>query len=277
MVNTPFANPADAFLIPTLFEGISFNNQTIPYLSLSAHYLTKIKDRPSNEFLNVGEFSANRLGIPTEKTKGTIIGNATYTIGTLSLEGWFYQFADLFNMGLVQANYDFPEIHGLRIYLGAQGVLQKDEGRRLLGVVDTLAYGLKIGAVKGPAELILSYNSVSDRPDAFRNGAILAPYSFSNTTLFTNNIVSSLENSDSGDVYKALLSYRVAPNLTFLVSHAVFKFNNKADVSETDIDWRYGLDRIAKGLSFRNRIGIITSDTKGSDMLDIRVQFEYLF
>jgi hypothetical protein len=275
-LTTPFANPADAFPVPTLFEGISLTHR-VGNFSFGGYYLSKIKDRPSNEFENVGKFSTRRLGVTPEKTDGTIIGNIGYTNGGLGLEGWFYRFSDLFDMGLVQAKYITPEIHGFKFSFGAQGVLQQDQGQSLFGPMDSLGYGFTVGAATRRVDLIFSYNGVADRPGAFRNGAILAPYSYSNTTLFTNNLVSSPENADSGSVYKVGLNYRVAPNFSFLLSHAVFNFNNKPHIAETDIDWKYGLDRFIKNLSLRNRIGIITSEAKGSDMVDLRVQLEYTF
>ncbi len=276
-INTPFANPGDAFLIPVLFEGTSISNKSIENLTLDASYLTTIKNRNSDEFVDVGDFSTGRYGAGKQETSGTLILGANYKADGLGLQAWYYQFADLFDTTYLQANYDFSGNDDIKPFIAAQIGSQSDSGDKLLGEVDSFLWGLQGGVSMGKAKVTLAYNTVDEESSAYKNGGFLAPYNFSTSPLFTNNMLQTLENGNAGDATKLTFNYNF-PDLKVKLSYATFDFkNNVADRDEIDADLIYSLNHVTTGLSLRWRFALVSSDTKSVETTNNRFQAQYTF
>src|SRR5690606_32424190 len=106
------------------------------------------------------------------------------------------------------------------------------------GTVDTTLYGVQGGISIDKAKLILGYNDIAENADAFNNGAFLAPYNFSTSPLYTNNMLQNMENVDSGQGMKFTFLYSF-PSVELKVSHARLDFATIADLDATDIDVTY--------------------------------------
>jgi hypothetical protein len=276
-ISTPFANPGDAFIIPVTFQGTSFTNKTITNLTLTASYLTAIKNRNSDEFVNVGEFSTARYGVASQKTDGTLILGSTYKSEGLKGQAWHYQFSDLFDTTYFQVNYTFAGTETIKPFVAAQLAKQSDSGDKLLGDVDSTLWGLQGGLSMGKAKVTLGYNSIAEETTAFKNGAFLAPYNFSTSPLFTNNMLSTVENSDAGDAVKLTFNYSL-PNIKLKLSYTTFDFKSSvADRDEVDADVTYSLGQYAPGLSVRWRFALVTSDTKSAETTNNRFQLQYAY
>jgi hypothetical protein len=276
-ISTPFANPGDAFIIPVTFEGTSFTNKSITNLTLQAHYLTAIKNRNSDEFIDVGNYSTARYGVGTQETAGTIILGASYKGEGLGLQAWYYQFSDLFDTTYLQTNYTFTGTETIKPFVAAQVATQSDSGEKLLGTVDSTLWGVQGGISMGKAKVTLGYNSIVEEINAFKNGAFLAPYNFSTSPLFTNNMLSTVENVNAVDAAKLTFNYSF-PDIKLKLSYATFDFkNNVADRDEIDADVTYALDQYAPGLSVRWRFALVTSDTKSVETTNNRFQLQYAY
>lgn len=71
-IETPFANSGDAFMIPFAFEALSYK-AAIQKFTLEFDYINAIKNRNSEEFIDVGAWSTNRLGLAdVRNTSGTL-------------------------------------------------------------------------------------------------------------------------------------------------------------------------------------------------------------
>jgi hypothetical protein len=276
-ISTPFANPGDAFIIPVTFEGTSFTNKSITDLTLTANYLTTIKNRNSDEFVDVGEYSTARYGVGRQETSGTLILGATYKVKGLGVQAWYYQFADLFDTTYFQADYDFAVSETIKPFVSAQFGSQSDSGDKLLGDVDSTLWGVQGGVSMGKAKVTLGFNTVSEETSAYKNGGFLAPYNFSTSPLFTNNMLQTLENGNAGDAAKLTFNYNF-PDIKLKLSYATFDFkNNVADRDEIDADVIYSLDKYEPGLSLRWRFALVTSDTKSVETTNNRFQLQYAF
>ena len=93
-INAPLANPGDAFIIPFTFEAFSVVNTSIPKLTLQLDHINEIKNRNSEEFVDVGEWSTLRYGIASQETSGTTNLGAIYNANPLKLELWLTRFDD---------------------------------------------------------------------------------------------------------------------------------------------------------------------------------------
>ena len=276
-ISTPFANPGDAFIIPVTFQGTSLTNKSITNLTLTASYLTAIKNRNSEEFVGVGEFSTARYGVGSQNTDGTLILGSTYKLAGLGVQAWYYQFSDLFDTTYFQANYAFAGTDTFKPFVAAQLASQSNSGDKLLGEVDSTLWGLQGGVSMGKAKVTLGYNSIAEETSAFKNGAFLAPYNFSTSPLFTNNMLSTVENGTAGDAAKLTFNYSFS-YVKLKLSYATFDFKSSvADRDEIDADVTYSLGQYAPGLSVRLRIALVTSDTKSAETTNNRFQLQYAF
>jgi hypothetical protein len=276
-INTPFANPGDAFIIPVLYEGTSFTNKSISNLTLQASYLTTIKNRNSEEFVDVGSFSTSRFGVASTETSGTLILGASYKAQGLGLQAWYYQFSDLFDTTYLQASYNFAGNDTVKPFVEAQMGSQSDSGDKLLGTVDSTLWGVQGGVSIDKAKFTLAYNTVAEETSAYKNGGFLAPYNFSTSPLFTNSMLQTLENSNAGDAIKLTFNYGL-PSLKVQLSYATYDFkNNVADRDEIDADLTHPMDYVTPGLSLRWRLGVVSSDAKNVEAINNRFQAQYTF
>jgi hypothetical protein len=276
-ISSPFANPGDAFIIPVTFNGMGFSTKSFSNITLKANYLTKIKSRNSDSFIDVGEFSTARYGVDNESTDGTLILGVLYKSEGLGVQGWYYQFSDLFDTMYVQANYAFAGTETLKPFVAVQLASQSDSGDKLLGEVGSYLWGVQGGLSMGKAKVTLAYNSVGEETDAFKNGAFLAPYNFSTSPLFTNNMLQTLENVNAGEAAKLTFNYGF-PNVKLKLSYATFDFKNDVpDRDEVDFDVTYALDQYEPGLSVRWRFALVTSDTESVETTGNRFQLQYAF
>jgi len=276
-IDTPLANPSDAFMIPVTFEAISLSNNSIRNLTLNAYYLDRIKNRPDEEFVNVGRFTTKRLGMAKSSRRGTGIAGAVYANKGTKVQGWGYLFDDLFHVAYLQVDYAVPQVWGVTPEVAGQYIYEGDSGKDFLGEVDVNGFGAKVGGKRGPVSLFFSYNHVASQGSAFRNGAVLAPFSFATGPLFTNSMVETLENSDTGDAFRISLDYKFRDAFTARVSFVSYERDVAPDTTETDIDLTYTFGGFLEGLSFRVRLGIIDSSTAAARLVELRPQLQYVF
>lgn len=277
-INTPFANAGDAFIVPFTFQGISLTNASVSNLKFEFNYIEDIKNRNSSEFVNVGKWSTGRYGLDeAEVTDGTLNVGVKYSAGPLKLEGWGTRFADLFDGLYLRGDYNFDLDGPVKPFVGIQYATQTDSGDSLLGTVDTNLFGVQTGAGIGKTKFILAHNSVTESEDAFRNGAFLAPYNFSTSPIFTNNMLQTVENTDSGSASKLTFLYKPVSSLSLKLSHAVFDFDNVADRDATDFDVTYKFGGYVDGLSLRYRLEIVGSDTASVKQTNHRFQTQFVF
>lgn len=275
-INTPFANAGDAFIIPFTFEAISLTNTALENITIEAAHINTIKNRNSAEFIDVGKWSSNRYGITSTATSGTSILGVKYTHSGLSLAAWYYTYSDLFDTLYGQANYTFEPIGAITPFLAAQMMTQSESGDELLGTVDSTLLGVQGGIQFETSKLTLAYNSVAEEDDSFNNGAFLTPYTYSTSPIFTNNMLTTLENTDAGDASK--ITYNLQWHaLAFKVSYAVFDFEQAVDRNATDLDLTYKLDQWQPGLSIRWRFEMVDGDEESVEQTNNRFQLQLTF
>lgn len=274
--NTPFANPGDAFIIPFTFNGYSLESKPLESLTLKADYFTSIKNRNSDTFVNVGEWSTARYGVDVTGTSGTLNLGALYKAGGADAEIWFTDNAQLFRTLYLKAGYQFSG-DSIKPFVGFQYAGQQETGDALLGTVDSSLLGLQAGAAAGQAKFTLGYNSVAESQDAFKNGAFLSPYTFSTSPLFTNNMLQTVENVDAGNAIKGTFNYAFGNSVKLKLSYATFDFNNTADRDAVDVDITYNFSGFYQGLSLRWRLEVVTSDVSSVEQTNNRFQLQFVF
>jgi hypothetical protein len=275
-LSTPFANSGDAFVIPFSFEGGSIKNKGISNLTIELNHINTIKNRNSDEFIDVGKWSTGRYGVDVASTSGTTILGAVYSVDGIKLQGWVYDHADLFTSIYLQGNYSFPVSGTVKPFVAAQFVSQGETGDELLGEVDSTLWGVQGGAGFGKSKLTLAYTTVAEKSGTFKNGAFLAPYSFSTSPIFTNNMLATVENVDAGDAIKLTFNHSFA-KVKLKLSYAEFDFDTAVDREAIDVDVIYNLGDVVKGLTARWRFESITADIDSVEQINNRFQLQLKF
>ena len=277
-IETPFANSGDAFMIPFTFEALSYKATGLENFLFEFDYINAIKNRNSDEFVDVGAWNSARLGIgEIRNTSGTLNLGVSYGGGPLKAEAWLTRYAELFDSAYLRGDYAFSDIGGFKPFVGVQYGSQKDTGDAWLGTVDSTLYGAQLGSGIGKVTLIAGYNSVASEPDAYRNGAFLAPFTFSTSPLFTNNMLETFENVDAGSASKFTVSYTPNPQWALKLSYASFDFDQVVDRDATDIDVTYNFVGYWQGLSLRYRAEIVGSDATTVEQTNMRFQTQLVF
>lgn len=277
-VNTPFANPGDAFVIPFTFHGYSVTNKSLKDISFEANYLSEIKNRNSETFVGVSSWTANRYGASAPSGTGSMANlGAVYGAGPVNLEAWFTRLSGFFDTLYVNGSYSTSISSSVKPFVGLQYAAQHESGDEILGRVNSSLYGVKFGTAMGRSKVTLGYNSVATEDSAFRNGAFLAPFSYSTSPLYTNNMLETMENVDAGEALKLTFNHSFSSKVDVKFSYATFDFDQAADREATDLDVTYALDQYLEGLSFRWRLEVVTSDIDSVEQVNHRFQTQFTF
>ena len=73
-------------MVPFTYEGTSIVYKGFSNLTLEADYINSIKNRNSDEFTEVGDWSANRYGVDTSASESTVILGGTYAKDSLKVQ-----------------------------------------------------------------------------------------------------------------------------------------------------------------------------------------------
>jgi hypothetical protein len=278
LINTPFANSGDAFMIPFAFEGWTYQFKSSEKLTFEVDYLNAIKNRNSDEFVDVGDWTSARFGIAdAQSTSGTINVGATYKDDSFKVQAWGTRYAEFYDQLYLHGDYAFKGSEKFKPFVGLQYGMQKDSGDALVGDVTSSIYGVNVGTTMGAFKLTLGLNIVPDDESSYKNGAFLSPYTFSTSSLFTNNMLQTFENVDAGSAGKITLNYKPSAQIALKLSFANFNFDQVVDRNALDADATYTFTNDLKGLSLRWRMEIVSSDTASVEQTNMRFQTQYVF
>lgn len=276
-VNTPFANPSDAFMIPITYEAVSYTRKSGNGLTLNALYLDRIKGRPDDRFVDISEFSANRFQNADAPERGVWAAGANYQVNTTVLQGWGYLIPEQFYLSYVQIDHGFGDQEKPGPRIAFQLIQERDHGNSILGKINTNLVGVRGSVKAGPATLYAAWNHARSDDDAFNRGGLLAPFSYSTSPVFTNSMVQTLENGAPGNAYKIGLESSLGNQVSVALSYASYRRQGAVDTHETDADVTYRFSGQLDGLSLRLRVGVIGGDRKDAKMTEVRSQIQYLF
>ena len=155
--NTPFINKDDGRMTPKTFEGYSFQgasggNDGAPGFKYAGGYITKIKERNSDDFVSM----SRDAGAPVDR--GVALGGALFSLGRFSVGAIDYYSEDIINIGYAEAKYTWPVTQKLGLLFAAQFTDQRSVGDDLLKgySFSVNQVGLKTEASYGGALLSLA-------------------------------------------------------------------------------------------------------------------------
>ena len=282
-IDTPFMNPSDAYIAPVTYFGYGLENKSFEHWKFTAAHVTEIKVRQNNTFEDTGQFLTKRLGVTPANTTGTTLLGIRWEKDNLKIEGWEYYLPDLFNLIYFQGDIKFAEISGIQPFLSIQAGKQFDIEKSLLGNVDATAFGVNLGARAGFAKLAYAFNYLPKNEGSFRNGGFLSPYSFATDALYTNSLDGGLTLKDSafvGGAHKWTANFEFNKTIWSELSYTYFDLVRSVggkDSREINVDVMYKFQGILKGLSLRNRLAFVESDRVAENLIENRLQAQYVF
>lgn len=161
--NTPFINKNDTRMTPNTFQGYSIygeagGEQDMPAWRYGAGYISKIKERNSDEFV----WMSRDAGASVDR--GVYVAGLNFKHGNLSLGAFDYYSNDIINILYTEAKYGLPLGEGTRLLLSAQYTNQRSTGDDLLlgSAFSTAQGGIKADLGIGGALLTLAYTSTAE-------------------------------------------------------------------------------------------------------------------
>lgn len=161
--NTPYLNKNDSRMIPNTFEGYTLvgkhgGKDGAPELRYGGGYITKIKPRDSDEFINMSEAAGVK-----QVDRGVALAGANYSTKEFSLGAIDYYSEDIINIFYAEGKYTLLLTERFGVLFAAQYTDQRSTGDDLLrgSSFDTHQVGLKGEASYGGALLSLAYTNTT--------------------------------------------------------------------------------------------------------------------
>lgn len=284
VIDNPWINPSDGFMIPNLYRGGIFTYNLSAGMQIELDRITQFKNRTSPGF------DGNTLfALPYDNPHFTGSSNGAAAIGmnykgdSLSAKTWVYRFYDFAQMAYVQGGYQ-SNPSGMAPFGDVQYLRETGDGAQMLGAVDSRAYGAKIGLTFPAGTAYLAYNKVPARLTAgISNGNLLSPY----TQVYnTDPLYTTIMNYGLVSARAAGSAWQIGINLKALenkldASASISRYLTApyvANVNALLLDLAYHLDGQFKALTIRNRLGYEQGlATWGSHYLDNRIMLQYAF
>lgn len=305
LINNPWNNPSDGFMIPNLFQGIS---TTIALGStgaqLSVDRIFQYKDRTNAAFdtTSLAVLPYDKL-VTLAESGGATDAGLTYKGQKASAAAWLYQWDNLAQMTYLEGGYT-PVFAGHTWFVNGQYVNETSLGSQDAGPINAQVYGLKLGMnlAQHLGNVFVAYNKEPS------NGVIstpgINPVTGATTTnkVYNGNLYSpytQIYNTDP--LYTTVMNYGLvsarAPGSAWMVGanlHPVSQLDIVPTVSEyytdqtpgvpvanvraymLDVTWHFSGK--LKGLSVRDRFGV-EHDVLGygSAYIDNRLMMQYNF
>ncbi len=285
-IDTPWINPSDGFMIPNLYRGGVVSYTPFEGLQIEGDRVLQFKNRTA-----VG-FDRNTLFLlPYDnphfagETTGAADVGVSYKSESLRAQTWLYRFYDYAQMAYVEGGLRHPGF-GLVPFVNLQYMRETGDGARLLGAVDSRAYGAKAGLAlpDKTGEVYLAYNKVPVQFAAgISNGNLLSPY----TQVYnTDPLYTTVMNYGLVSARAAGYAWQVGTNLKLLEEKldAVLSYSRymtgpyAENVNALMVDFAYHLGGSLKGLTIRDRLGYERGKASwGTYYLDNRVMVQYSF
>lgn len=285
-IDNPWINPSDGFMIPNLYQAGVVTFTPIQGMQIEGERIFRFENRTASSFTN-----SNLFALPYDNPQftGSNIGAATlgmtYKGDNAHAKTWLYRFYDFAQMAYVQGGYKLP-MAVVSPFADFQFMRETGDGARLLGAVDSKAYGAKMG-VSLPDKLgsiYFAYNKVPVNLTAgISNGNLLSPYTqvYNTDPLYTTVMNYGLVSSrGAGHAWKLgtnlkLLEEKLDLELTYSGYDTA---PYVANVNAFMLDISYHLSGSFNGMTVRDRLGIEHGNPNwGSSYVDNRIMLQYAF
>jgi hypothetical protein len=293
IIKTPWLNDADSRIIPATYQALLTTVTPIPDLELTAFRQFRYKSRTSKEFSKTNLYDPHNfggtpiIGLEHESILGTLAGGTKYAYKNLVTQAWYYKFYDFANLFYVDANYIFKNPTRINPIISLQLAKEWGDGNNILkslglGKTDSAVFGALIGVEIYEGQITLGYDYIPKTSGAFQNGDIVSPYTtgYVPDPLYTTSMIAGLVEKAAGHAFK-LTSYYFLLDKQLKLAASFAKYYTLPTVkntNEVDVDVTYKFNKtLLKGLSLRNRVGILNGNRAFGRFIYNRVMLQYDF
>ncbi len=296
LLNTPWMNGADAFMIPNTYQGVSLTVHPLPNLSLVGIREFRYKNRTQENYYRQTLLNDNAdYSYLPDNSNGTLAFAVQGHYAGASVSAWFYRFYDLANLFYGTASYKTPDLLGhFQPFADFQYAREWADGNDLAGPVNATVYGGMVGlaahydGIQG--QLFAAYDHITRRQitlpngKTLDNGGFISPYSqqYNADPLYTSIMDYGLIGSAAGGhAWKFGLLLFPLHNLRLKYSYSFYHTAPfLPNVNANYLDVTYTPGGFWKGISLRNRLAIDHSnpfaDYHGT-FIDDRLMLQYSF
>ena len=279
--NTPYINKNDNRMTPNTFEGYSFQGASggkegAPGFRYGGGYITKIKERNSDEFVWMSRDAGAKVdrGVATA---GLNFSQGPYSIGAID-----YYSDDILNIFYTEGKAVFHPTQELGLLASAQYTDQRSVGSELLKGYgfSTNQFGIKGEMSYGGGIFTLGYTNVGKGADLQSPWGGPPGYTYVQVQEFNRGGENALLGKLSYDFSRLGLSGVTAYALWVhgwgAVNPATGSSVYQQDEYNFDLQWR-PKSGILKGFWFRTRYAYVDQRDGGSSLSDFRVIVNYDF
>jgi hypothetical protein len=293
LINTPWLNAADSRMIPETYRGFFGTWTPMKDLIFTALRVYEFKSRVANDFSATNVYNPQNQGIPIAKlgdstNDGAQAVGVNYKTDTINTQAWAYQFLDYAKLFYGDIQYTFKNKSNINPLIAAQFLTETGDGNNTLSYVSTgkansTGYGGLVGVEMPQAKLTFAYNRIMPHADAFNHGGVVSPYTYTSDPLYTTSMIAGLVDKTPGEAWKvAGTVYAFEKQLQILLSYAQYYTEPYlANTDEVNFDVAYSFKKSKhkslRGLSIRNRLGVMTGDPTRGTFYYNRVMLQYSF
>jgi hypothetical protein len=284
-IDNPWINPSDGFMIPNLYQAGVVAFKPVQGVQIEGERVFRFENRTASTFTN-----SNLFALPYDNPQftggniGAAVLGVTYKGDNAHAKTWLYRFYDFAQMAYVQGGYRLP-MGTVSPFADFQFMRETNDGARLLGAVDSKAYGAKFGVSfpDQPGSIYFAYNKVPANPTAgISNGNLLSPYTqvYNTDPLYTTVMNYGLVSSrGAGHAWKLGTNLKVAEKLDAEITYSGYDTAPYvANVNALMLDISYHLSGTLNGMTVRDRLGVEHGNPNwGSSYWDNRIMLQYDF
>ncbi len=296
LLNTPWMNGADAFMIPNTYQGVSLTVHPLPYLSIVGIREFRYKNRIQEDYHRQTLLNYNNYySYLPDNSNGTLAFGVKGHYARVSANAWYYRFYDIANLFYGTVNYKTPLLlDHFQPFADFQCAREWANGNDLAGPINATVYGGMVGltakynGIRG--QIFAAYDHITRREITLPNGKVLynggfaSPYTqqYSADPLYTSVMDYGLISAAAGGhAWKFGFVLFPIQNLRFKYSYSFYHtapFIPSVDANYIDVTYTPG--GFWKGISLRDRLAIDHGNPFAGyqgTFIDDRLMLQYSF
>ncbi len=292
LINTPWLNAADSYMIPATYQGLYAAYSSWQNITLTALRIFRFKSRTASSFSPTNLYNPENLspsGIQafgSTNDQGALAFGSNFKKNSLDSQLWYYQFYNIAKLVYGEAKYSFRQTTFVVPYVGIQALHEWGDGKNMLmPYLHTHPHASGIGTQAGlkiyQADFSLEYDNLTKNNASTKSGGLVSPYTtgYRSDPLYTTSMNAGLVEAGPGHAFK-INGHYVTNNQHWIFSSSYARYfisTASSHMDEIDLDGIYALDGKFKGLSLRDRVGVLNGNKKLGRVVNNRLMIQYTF
>lgn len=288
--NAPFTGTFDFRMLPQMFQGVSaYYGDSANFLTAFRMYRFKsvIDDHYSGHTSYNPPIDTSAAGAGDEDTNGFFGagGGKTWALKPISVDAqaWYFKYIDYADMTYLQARAIRAEGE-LKPFVAVQYIHQDDDGKAILGNVDSNVYGMQLGIKRNSLTASLGYDYIEPNSHSYLNGAPVMPYGhkLSSGDFFAQPLLTSTMDLGAGNAYAVNVNGSPVQGVMLGARYSFMDLKSaptaeSLNQSEYLVYGSYSFGGALKGVKISDFLGVQKSPIKDATFLQNRLAIEYAF